>query len=191
MEPNKNDRRTQKTKRALRDGLAELLTDKELSKITVREITDKADVNRVTFYKHYLDVYDLYEHIEKEILVDLGLIVLEYGEFSSNGFYKHLIDYVDNNRVLFKMVFSPNTTSGLREKIAALIEGLSRKLLAEKYNTRLKSDNIDYLNYYRAHGALSIIDKWVTSDFAAPKEYVIKTVSDLDAHTEKYIGSVL
>ena len=43
MEQNKNDRRTQRTERALKDALAELLIEKGLSKITVREITDKAE----------------------------------------------------------------------------------------------------------------------------------------------------
>ncbi|MCR4671366.1 MAG: TetR/AcrR family transcriptional regulator C-terminal domain-containing protein [Saccharofermentans sp.] len=191
MEQNKNDRRTQRTERALRDGLAELLIEKELSKITVREITDKADVNRVTFYKHYLDVYDLYEQIEKEILVDLGLIVLEYGEISTAEIFKHLLDYVDNNRTLFKMVFSPNTTSALIEKVAGLIEGISRKVLAEKYHVDISKNNIDYLNYYRAHGAIAIIDKWVMEDFVLPKEEVVKTVSELDAHVGAYIHSVI
>ena len=191
VEQNKNDRKTQKTKRALRDNLAELLIEKDLSKITVREITDRADVNRVTFYKHYLDVYDLYEQIEKEILVDLGLIVLEYGEYSSTEVFRHIVDYVDSNRILFKMVFSPNTTSALIEKIAGLIEGVSRKVLADKYNVALKNNNIDYLNYYRAHGAIAIIDKWVMEDFAMPKKDVVKTVSELDSHIADYIHSVL
>ena len=46
------DKRVLKTKKALQNGLAVLLTDKELRKITVQEVADLADVNRVTFYKH-------------------------------------------------------------------------------------------------------------------------------------------
>ena len=191
VEQNKNDRRTQRTERALKDALAELLIEKGLSKITVREITDKADINRVTFYKHYLDVYDLYEQIEKEILVDLGLIVLEYGEISTAEIFKHLVDYVDDNRMLFRMVFSPNTTSALMEKVAGLIEGISRKVLTEKYHVELNKYNIDYLNYYRAYGAIAIIDKWVMEDFVQPKEDVVRTVSELDAHVAAYIHSVI
>ena len=69
MGEKKTDRRTLKTRKAICDALAQLLYEKELRKVTVQEIADLADVNRVTFYKHYLDVYDLYEKIEKEVLV--------------------------------------------------------------------------------------------------------------------------
>ena len=61
MEEKKVDKRTLKTRKAIINALAELLSEKELRKITVQEIADGADVNRVTFYKHYLDIYDLYE----------------------------------------------------------------------------------------------------------------------------------
>ena len=54
-----SDRRTLKTKKAILQAFSELLKEKELRKITVQEIVDKADISRVTFYKYYLDVYDL------------------------------------------------------------------------------------------------------------------------------------
>jgi len=56
----KEDRRVRKTKKALREGLAELLTQKSIQKITVRELTDKVDIHRSTFYANYEDIYDLF-----------------------------------------------------------------------------------------------------------------------------------
>ena len=47
------DRRTMKTKNAIFTALAELMTEKELRHITVQDISDKADIHRVTFYKHF------------------------------------------------------------------------------------------------------------------------------------------
>lgn len=81
------DRRIVKTKRALSNALAELLAEKELRKITVQEIVDKADVSRVTFYKYYLDVYDLYDKIEEDVLTELGLIVLQLENNSTETFF--------------------------------------------------------------------------------------------------------
>ena len=46
----KEDRRVRKTKKALRESLAELLAEKSIQYISVRELTDKADVHRSTFY---------------------------------------------------------------------------------------------------------------------------------------------
>ena len=53
MEDKKVDRRSLKTQRQIKEALCELLTIKELRHITIQEISDKADIHRVTFYKHY------------------------------------------------------------------------------------------------------------------------------------------
>ncbi|MCR5384664.1 MAG: hypothetical protein K6E72_08535 [Saccharofermentans sp.] len=50
MEEKKPDRRTLKTRKAIYNVLIDLLTQKELHKVTVQEIFDTADINRTTFY---------------------------------------------------------------------------------------------------------------------------------------------
>ena len=55
------DRRVRKTRRQLRECLITLLKEKKVQDITVRELTDMADLNRGTFYLHYKDVFDLLE----------------------------------------------------------------------------------------------------------------------------------
>ena len=64
MAAQKEDRRIRRTKRLLRQALAELMNEKDFKDITVKEITDRADLNRGTFYFHYTDTYDLREKIE-------------------------------------------------------------------------------------------------------------------------------
>lgn len=57
------------------------MSDKKVLRwITIGEVADLADVNRVTFYKHYKDIYDLYDQMEKEVLSDLGMLILDYKE---------------------------------------------------------------------------------------------------------------
>jgi AcrR family transcriptional regulator len=58
-EPPAVDRRTRRTKRALQTALLNLAEERDLESITVREITDLADINRATFYQHYRDKDDL------------------------------------------------------------------------------------------------------------------------------------
>ena len=50
------------------DTYAALLEKKPLDKITVKELTEKADVNRKTFYSHYSSIEDVLNEIEDEIL---------------------------------------------------------------------------------------------------------------------------
>ena len=49
------------TKRALSEALKEALRHKPLSKVTVTELTDACGVNRMTFYYHFQNIYDLIE----------------------------------------------------------------------------------------------------------------------------------
>ena len=54
---NSEDRRVRKTKRAMTEALASLLEKKPLNEISVREISEIADINRGTFYLHYQFLY--------------------------------------------------------------------------------------------------------------------------------------
>ena len=56
------------TKKVLREALLECLKNKSIKEITVKEICEKAGVNRATFYKHYRDCYDLLEQTEENEL---------------------------------------------------------------------------------------------------------------------------
>ncbi|MEC6652177.1 TetR/AcrR family transcriptional regulator, partial [Enterococcus faecium] len=49
----KTDRRVKKTEKALAETLSTLLVNKKIQAITIRELTETADVHRSTFYTHY------------------------------------------------------------------------------------------------------------------------------------------
>ena len=100
------DRRTRKTRKAIFDAFAELLSEKELEKITVKELIDKADVSRVTFYNHYLDIYDLHDKFEESTMLEIASLVLELDTLSYKDFFTRLIGYVSENRSAFRMIFS-------------------------------------------------------------------------------------
>ena len=63
MEQSSTDRRVRKTKKQLRLALMELLAEKSAKSISVRELTERADINRGTFYIHYRDVGDLLQRL--------------------------------------------------------------------------------------------------------------------------------
>ena len=71
----KIDRRILKTKRAIRNAFAELLSTKDIAEITIKEIADAADINRKTFYSYYRDVYQIVDEIENEVVHTLGSIL--------------------------------------------------------------------------------------------------------------------
>ena len=54
---------SQFTKRALEDSLKHLLLKKPLNKITINDIAEDCGINRMTFYYHFKDIYDLVEWV--------------------------------------------------------------------------------------------------------------------------------
>ena len=67
----KEDRRVRRTKKLLTQALTELLQKKQINEITVKELTDLADMNRGTFYLYYRDIFDMLEKIEAELFQKL------------------------------------------------------------------------------------------------------------------------
>lgn len=67
----KTDLRVIKTKRAIDHALLELLQKKSIDKVTVAELSKKAEINKGTFYLHYTDIYDLYQNALKEHLIKM------------------------------------------------------------------------------------------------------------------------
>ena len=53
------DLRTERTKRSIINAFLELRSQKPLEKITVKELSELAFINKATFYTHYQDIYDL------------------------------------------------------------------------------------------------------------------------------------
>ena len=59
-------RKTKYTQMVLKDSLVELMKEKPIAQITIKELCEKADINRSTFYTHYADQYQLLKSIEDE-----------------------------------------------------------------------------------------------------------------------------
>ena len=57
---NKNDRRSQRTRQALGDALVELMAEKGYDAISIKDIIERANVGRSTFYSHYVDKDELF-----------------------------------------------------------------------------------------------------------------------------------
>ncbi len=69
-EGRKLDRRTRYTRQVIRETLLELMEEKPFSRVTVTEICKRAEINRGTFYLHYLDLNDVLDDILTEMLDD-------------------------------------------------------------------------------------------------------------------------
>lgn len=71
MSIGKQDLRVVKTRRNIEDTFLRLLRDVPFERITVKMVTEKALVNKGTFYRHYLDKYDLAEKAAARVIDEM------------------------------------------------------------------------------------------------------------------------
>ena len=65
------------TKIELRNALSQLLLQQNFESITIRELTEKAGINRGTFYLHYVDKYDMFEQMKMDMMQELDSLFVE------------------------------------------------------------------------------------------------------------------
>lgn len=174
---NKNLNRTQK---ALRDSLAGLLLEKPLKAIKVQELTDRAGIHRLTFYKYYQDIYDLYEQIQQTIIEDMGQLMMAYNQDSGDIFYRHLIEYVDNNRNVFRVLFSLNPSYEMYYHFMIALEEKGKTIWLSSQVVSDQMEHADYFVHYHTSGCMAIVARWASSGFAEPRNEIIKMLCTMD-----------
>lgn len=126
MEPQpskKPNNSTQKTRRAIRQAFAELVSTKHnLDEITVTELCQKAEITRGTFYFHYDNIYDVAEELREEIFDTF--FQSDY-DLSNNcdieTFFDDVTAYLKSHTDIYKMLISandvPNFTQHLKRHL--------------------------------------------------------------------------
>jgi AcrR family transcriptional regulator len=131
------DRRIQRTKKALRIALVELIQEKGYEAVSVEEITQRADLGRATFYLHYKDKEDLLleEFIDVarervEVLSEIPLSAWRQSELPTDNsepimpllaVFQHAVENAPLYRVLLRGESSPRMADRIRTIIAASI----------------------------------------------------------------------
>lgn len=125
MEQSTIDRRVRKTKKQLRLALMELLLEKNAKAISVRELAERADINRGTFYIHYRDVGDLLQRLEDEMAERLSALCRSHQpEDSARAQYPFLRDlyrFIRDNADLCQVLLGPNGDVAYTERICRIL----------------------------------------------------------------------
>lgn len=96
MSAKKEDPRAIRSKRLLKEAAISLLVETQnLQDLTVQKVTAKAELNRATFYLHYLDLRDLMRHIVYDILDDLSKKLLPLLQLQPVDLDEQLLAFLD------------------------------------------------------------------------------------------------
>jgi AcrR family transcriptional regulator len=170
------DRRVQKTQRAIREALLTLLSHKSINKITIAEISQLADLGRGTFYLHYKDIYDLFEHIENDLYSKIELLFDQSypvdnitGDCvaSDNDAYDYaaslmnlthtLTEYIMDNRTLFLLLSRPEGNGVTLYKLKNLF---IKKMMPEDLSLCASGVHIVECKF-AVSGVIGILEEWL------------------------------
>ena len=173
---NKNESKYFNTAILFDEALIQLLEKKDIEYIAIKEICNKAGVNRSTFYLHYENINDLVEetmdYINKKFMDYFNEDTKKFIEKIKNSELEELkliekkyltpyLTFVKENKKIFKASF--NNPSGMKA---------TNKYNHLKYyilNPILDRFNIDeneksYLLAFYINGIMAIIKEWITTD---------------------------
>ncbi|MGN1116582.1 MAG: TetR/AcrR family transcriptional regulator [Candidatus Ornithomonoglobus sp.] len=145
------DIRIKRTTESIRNAFIKLRGKKPIEKISVKELSELADINKATFYLHYRDIYDLSETIERTLIDEIfssidrpDLFLDNPGKFTADLFRAYI-----KIQPLADIIFSGSRRHSLIDNI----EIKMREVLSEKHPESKDNMRLNILLTYEIQGA--------------------------------------
>ncbi len=160
----KEDRRVRRTKKLLTQALTQLLQEKQINEITVKELTDLADMNRGTFYLYYKDMFDMLEKIEDGMFEALDAIVSlhEHDDVSqqTKPILLDLFRFIEDNQEMCRVLLSPHGDMNFLHRLNEVVREKCLKAWPVIRKEKGEAD-FDYHYSFVVFGCAGIIRAWV------------------------------
>ncbi len=176
-----NDRRFKKNKKEIRRAFIDLVIEKGYDKLTISEITERADINRMTFYSHYESIEDIFNEFCDDMKADIVDAISKEKEFDIDRLFELLNDLMLEEIEFYRLVAKDPKMAlfraGFKEVISQLIRlDLKQGINESKTNRLIMGDLIavcitySYLDWLSGEygdisiGAVTAITKKMLSD---------------------------
>ena len=169
------------TKEIIAKTFTELLDEKPMSKITVKDIVERCGVNRNTFYYNYKDIYDVLNSIFTQAIEENLRDVAEGGSFYEE-YIKAASLLVQYRDVVIHVYNSKNrdiVTDYLERVTAEIVRGyIARK--SEGQN--ISDKDLEFISYFYSYAIIGSTYKWIESGMKADfKHFIGKIADSIDA----------
>lgn len=147
----------------LADALRELMREKDISKITISELTQKTGLNRKTFYYHFRDVYDLlawmFENEAIAVVAHFDLVT-DYKKAIS-----FVMDYLEQNEYLVSSVAGSPVSGEVRrflyqDLFAVSVSTISK--IEEAKGIQLEHEYKNFIAEFYTEAISGMIVRWAT-----------------------------
>ena len=169
----KLDRRIRRTKEQLKRAMTQLLQEKSVREITVRELTERADVNRGTFYAHYSDLYDMLGQLENETLSDFEELLDRHAPEDMardlTPLLTEVFSFAEQHRGLMYAFFGQQTADRFLRRFSQAIYDRCLREWAGLYPLGDVSEPNYYLEFVVA-GTVNLVRTWARRGFGERPE---------------------
>lgn len=157
-----------------KNALMDLLKEKgSVSKISVRELCDRAELNRSTFYAHYSEPKNLLFEIETELLESTEEHLKRIGAGNDIGAHKYILSflkYIKENDKPFRTLLidcaDPDFRSRfMQQSIVQFVDNL---------RIELPKEFEQYVFSYILNGNTGIIIQWIRSDYSVDENKIVE-----------------
>ena len=169
----KNNQRTRLSKILLKNALMDLLSEKgSVTKISVRELCERADLNRSTFYAHYSEPKGLLEEVEAELLDATREHLQKIGAENDIGAHRYLLSfliYIKENDKPFRTLLIDAGDPEFRSKFMqqSIIQ------FVENLDIAFPKDQEQYIYSYILNGSTGVIIQWMRSDYSIDENALV------------------
>ena len=173
MLKNPEDRRARRSRRLLKESLLELMKEKNFAEISVRDVTDAADMNRGTFYLHYAGTAELLESLEEDLLAEIQELIDAHMQETVNvgsvtPVFEPVLDFAVEHREVCAVLFTSSEASGFFQAIQRLVHKNGTPLVRAWFSPA-DPRQTDYLLNFLAWGFIGLLAEWFEKDMALPK----------------------
>lgn len=180
---NPEDRRARRSRKLLKESLLALMKKKDFSEISVRDVTDEADMNRGTFYLHYSGTAELLQNLEADLLDEMqALIDAHISETMEKGTVRPVLEpvlaFVLERRETCEILFRGSEASGFIQALQQLIQRNGAPLIETWFHPRDEALT-DYLLSFLTWGFIGLLKEWFTQGMTLPREELVAAAQRL------------
>lgn len=170
------DRRVVKTKRAIKEAFAKLLTQKDINDITISDIAAEANINRKTFYNYYGGIYEVVGEIEDDIvrLIDKEVTGIGFQNSLQSPYlvFEKLTKVINTDTDFFGYLLGMNANVSLESKIADLLKSKFKMFVLQ--DVEISELRLNLMTEFIISGMVAVYRRWFNSDRSEP----IETISE-------------
>lgn len=173
-----DDLRVRKTKEAIRRAFENMICEMDYEQITVKELTDRAMINRKTFYLHYETLDDLLSELQQEIVESFTSQNISYKSMADiKRIIRYFFEYADKMPKLNERLLSSGSYEHIGNRINEQIMAYQADRYRGSFSRNIYEDNLVFA--YFAPITTILYRQWIKDGKKMPLEDLIATATRL------------